>query len=97
MRPICGIAISMICTGTASSFNTVYCKTNSLPCEDGKATILALTLSSHNLPTNCFRELFEPTKEEKHLLGSVFEKSGTFVFKHFSVRRHDWGGLEIFG
>jgi len=69
----------------------------SLPCKDRKATILALTLSSHNLPPDRARELFKPSKEAKHLLGSVFEKSGTFVFKHFSGWCHNWGGLEIFG
>ena len=62
----------------------------SLPCKDRKATILALTLSSHNLPTNRARELFKPPNEAKHLLGSVFKKSETFVFKHFSVWRHNW-------
>jgi len=60
-------------------------KEKGLPCKDCKATILALTLFCHNLPTDRARELFKPSKEAKHLLGSFFKKSGTFMFKHFSV------------
>ena len=71
MRPICWIVISMISTGATSSFNTFYWKMKSLPSKDRKATILALTFSSHNLPTDGARELLTPSKEAKHLLGSV--------------------------
>jgi len=45
----------------------------SLPCKDSKATILPLTLSSHNLPTGGARELLKLSKEAKHLLGSFFK------------------------
>jgi len=43
----------------------------SLACKHHKATILVLTLSSHNLPTGGARELLKLSKEAKHLLGSV--------------------------
>jgi len=69
----------------------------SVACEYGKATILALTLSSHNLPTDRVTELFEPTKEEKHLLGSVFEKSGTLCLNTFRfdvTTREAWKFLD---
>ena len=35
------------------------------------ATILALTLSSHNLPTDRARELLKPSKEANILLRSI--------------------------
>jgi len=81
MWPICCIVISMICTDASSSFNTFYWKMKALPCKDRKATTLALTLSSHNLPADRARELFKPSKEAKHI-GSIFKKSGTFVFNN---------------
>jgi len=35
------------------------------PFKDRKTTMLALTLSSHNLPADKAREMFKPTKEQK--------------------------------
>jgi len=42
---------------------------------------LALTLSSHNLPTDRARPLFKPSKEAKHVV-SISKKSGTLVFNN---------------
>jgi len=78
---ICWIVISMISTDASSSFNTFYWKMKALPCKDRKATILALTLSIHNLSTDRARELFKLSKEAKHI-GSIFKKSGTFMFNN---------------
>jgi len=40
----------------------------SVPFEDRKATIVAMTLSSQNLPTNRAAELFKPTVDSGTLL-----------------------------
>jgi len=39
----------------------------------GKPSYIGFDLSSHNLPTDSARELFKPSKEAKHLLGSVLK------------------------
>jgi len=59
MWPICWIIISMISTGATSSFYTFYWEMKNLACKDRKATALALTLSSHNLPTDGASELLK--------------------------------------
>jgi len=41
------------------------------PFKDRKATIVVLTLSSHNFPTDRTRELFKPCKEAEDLQGSI--------------------------
>jgi len=38
------------------------------PFKDCKSTVVALTLSSHNLPINRARELFVPSKDAQSLL-----------------------------
>jgi len=41
------------------------------PLKHRKATTVALTLSSHNFPTDRSRELFKASKEAENLLGSI--------------------------
>jgi len=41
------------------------------PSKDRKDTIVALTLSSHNLPSDRARELFKSSNEEESLLATI--------------------------
>jgi len=58
-----------------------------------KATTVAWTLSSHNLPYDRARELFKPSEEAESLLASILKNPGTFGFEFFGVT--SW--LEDFG
>ena len=44
---------------------------------------MAQTLSSHNLPTDRARALFNPSKEAESLLASVLKNPGTLDFNFF--------------
>jgi len=59
--------------------------------KDRKATIVARTLSSHNLPIDRARKLFKPSKEAESLLDTIFKNSVSFGFELFLVWRHNWG------
>ena len=50
-----------------------------------KATTVAWTLSSHNLPYDRARELFKPFEEAESLLASILKNPGTFGFEFFGV------------
>ena len=54
------------CLAPVSSFSLDY-----KVLRTAKATIMALTLSSHNFPTDRARELFKPSKEAESLRGSI--------------------------
>jgi len=47
--------------------------------------MLAMTSSSHKLPTDRARELFKTPEEAESLRESICFKFGAFGFEHFSV------------
>jgi len=48
------------------------------PFKNRKFTVVALTLFSHNFPTDRARNLFKASKEAENLLGLIFKNRGTF-------------------
>jgi len=53
--------------------------------KDRKATFVAWTLSSLNVPTDKARELFKPSKEAESVLGLIFKNFGTSEVEIFLV------------
>jgi len=53
------------------------------PTKDQKSTTVAMTLSSHNLPTDRAKELFKPSTYSGSLVVSIKNKLGSFRFEFF--------------
>jgi len=53
------------------------------PFKDCKGAIVAMTLSSHNLPTDRARETFKSSKDAESRLVSILNRLGSFGFEIF--------------
>jgi len=59
------------------------------PLKDRKATIVAQTLASHNLPTNRARELIKPSTDSASLRFEIVKKIFRLGFWVLCVLRHN--------